>query len=531
MSVETLKGWCISQEGIDNYDVDTFIDKYNEQLSIEQIEILNYIKSNQKILEYHKNPVEEDLNKYLNSVVKPGFVDTEIIKGGFGTTIIKRNGLILKIPHQITKNEFIKLEIINNLRLETINRQVDSEDTMNIPNILDINSTELTTYDNSLCKLFGDKFPGIECIINFDIDRVILVQKDYGLNLYTVLNKNILTFNQIFQIIFKLISTLVCLHSNNLLHLDLSMFNITIQVSSRSQCDFKTLPLNSHIRPGHDCKSFIIDYGSSLIVENVDVLSHGWFYENSLELKTTQKHIYFPPESKLSGKVNSKFDVWSAGIIINKILKHYEINGLPLDIDDNIIKEKLAELKNKMLEEDYENRLTSWEVYNELIKINNELYTEWSPITNLCLYGLRIEDYLHLLSKKNKKKKKKKKKSMCCLSRRDTSSRGSKKNKNKKKKKKSMCCLSRRDTSSRGSKKNKNKKLKNKREIKSKYNRKLSSNKYNKYNKYNKNVLVSKNIPKYVDFIPPIISKKKLQKRIKNQEKIISKLQNIDKKK
>ena len=506
MSVETLNDWCGSQEGIDNYDVDTFIEKYNEQLSNEQIEILNYIneESNQKILEYHKNPVEEDLNKYLNSVVKPGFVDTEIIKGGFGTTIIKRNGLILKIPHQRTQNEFIKLEILNNLRLETINRQVDSEDTMNIPNILDINPTELTTYDNSLCKLFGDKFPGIECIINFpDIDRVILVQKDYGLNLYTVLKMNILTFNQMFQIIFKLISTLVCLHSNNLLHLDLSMFNITIQVSSSRQCDFKTLPLNSRIRPGHDCKSFIIDYGSSLIVENVDVLSGGWFYENSLKLKTTQEHIYFPPESKSSGKVNSKFDVWSAGIIINKILEHTEINDLPLDIDGNKIKEKLVELKNKMLE-DYENRLTSWEVYNELIKINNELYTEWSPITNLCLYGLRIEDYLHLLSKKKKKTKKKKK---------------------------SMCCLSRRDTSSRGSKKTKKKKLKNKRKIKSKYNRKLSSNKYNKYNKYNKNVLVSKNIPKYIDFIPPIISKKKLQKRIKNQEKIISKLQNIDKKK
>lgn len=488
--VKTLNDFCID-EGLVTYDVENFIENYNTELSNEQIEILNHISKNQNLLKYDKSLVEGDLNKYLNSIVKPDCVDTEIIKGGFGTTIIKRNGLILKFPHQSTLNEFVKLEIINNLRLENINRQVDSEDIMNIPNILENYPTELTTYDNSVCKLFGDKFPGIECIIKFPgIDRIILVQKDYGLNLYDVLKINVLTINQIFQIMFKLISSLVCLHSNNLLHLDLSMFNITIQVSSRSQCDFKTLPLNSRIGTGHDCKCFIIDYGSSLIVENVDDLKkQGWFYENSLNLETTQKYAYFPPESKSSGKVNSKFDVWSAGIILNKILEHTEIN-------DTKLKEKLVLLKDNMIV-DYENRLTSWKVYNELIKIHNELFKEYSPINDLCLYGLRLEDHLHLLSKKKKKTKKKKK---------------------------SMCCLSRRNTSSYGSKKTKNKQI-NKRKIKGKRKRSLSSK------NFNKKILDDKIISESTDFISPIISKKKLQKRIKNQEKIISKLQNIDSKK
>ena len=87
-----------------------------------------------------------------------------------------------------------------------------------------------------------------------------------------------------------------------------------------------------------------------------------------------------------------------------------------------------------------------------------------------------------------------------------------------------MCCLSRRNTSSYGSKKTKNKQI-NKRKIKGKRKRSLSSK------NFNKKILDDKIISESTDFISPIISKKKLQKRIKNQEKIISKLQNIDSKK
>lgn len=295
------------------------------------------------------------INKFINNTNKYVYIlnISPTSKGSHGQGLkitLSNNKMIhIKIPHSPINNTDIMKEYKHLIKLRH-------------PNIM--NEIGLISFNDKICKIMTKGSTNIKSTIEkkslpgyvkLNLNIIITEYLDSQLN-QLIESAIYIDHLEILKLLFIMVETIAYLYTYpKIIHRDINLNNILVNFTQDPDILFKYK---------------IIDFDIS-IVANESVSYEESIYGNTGHFaKTTGwsgTYLFSPNDEDGDFNIwNSKSDIYSIGVILNKILK---VNR----VSNQVVYSQLSTLNANMIEKDISKRFNVYQVYEELNKIYNSL--------------------------------------------------------------------------------------------------------------------------------------------------------------